>query len=352
MRWAFDYKAAAKFEDVILAEHPEGFGAGGFVHVDGWPISIPAFDKLLATGRCPFLRLELCWDDAHNFTDKHIKIVSDNADLCVPLMKKYPGTDFYIAPVTEHRLNREQWNRFATVAENRLRGLRYQLVNSPLPQGFVHNSLINEYHGVDLKPRGGRCAFSHDGTNAVDSDMEAFKKNYANSEYFMIWNCQMNGNRVLVEHDSNGKPIKIPREKRKFYLSAGNQFDSLVALKRDRGDVKIPKDWIIKSHSDQHFVPPKGRDCKPVIITPAKEKYKEIVFKAKNGQVVATAPYFDTYNEKPSGKIKGHRYYCGDWGYLIAEKARRICGDPVTQIWVNGKRVGRCNLAFRGGSFR
>lgn len=348
MKWGLDYKAAAKFEGVILDEHPQGFGSGGFVYVDGWPIAIPTFDKLLATGRCPWLRLELAWDDNHNFTDRYLDVVSRNAKLARPLLEKYPHIEFYICPVTEHKLDQARWNRFATVADNTLRGLRYQLVNSPMVgSGFVHKTLINEYHGADKKPRGGRCAFSHDGTNAVDSDMEAFKKSYAASEYFMIWNCQMNGNRVLKEEGGN-----LPRAKRKFYLSAGPQFDSLVYLTRDRGDVRAPKDWIIKSHSDQHSVPPAGRDCKPVIITPVREKYKEIVFKAKNGQVVATAPYSGTYNEKPSGKLKGYRYYCSEWGYQIAEKAKRISGSPVVQIWVNGKRVGRCNLAFRAGSFR
>jgi len=352
MKWALDYKAAAKYENVILAEHPENWGAGGFVHVDGWPASIATFDRLLSTGRCPFLRIELAWADDHRFGSNYLKVVQDNARLSRPLLEKYPHIDFYVAPVTEHGLDRQAWNKFASVAENELRGLRYQLVNSPLPQGFVHPDLINEYHGVDLKPRGGRCAFSHDGTNAVDSDMEGFKKNYSKAEYFMIWNCQMNGNRVLQERDANGKPIKIPRAKRKFYLTGPEQIDSFIYLSRDRGDVRIPKDWILKSHGDQHSVPPSGKDCKPVIITPPREKYSEIVFKASNGQVVAVAKYFGTYNEKPSGKLKGHRYYCSEWGYQIAEKARRIQGDPVVQIWVKGKRVGRCNLAFRGGSFR
>lgn len=351
-RWGFDYKAAAKFEDVILAEHPEGFGAGGFVHVDGWPVSIPTFDKLLSSRRCPFLRLELAWADDHRFTDKYLKVVETNARLARPLLEKYPQVDHYISVLTEHELDRASWLKFANVAQNVLSGTRYQLVNSPLPRGFVHDALINEGHGIDLRPRGKRFAFSHDGTNAVDSNMEGYKKTYEGCEYFLIWNSQMNGNRVIQERDENGKPIKIPREKRKFYLSAGPQFDSLVYLTRDCGAVKIPKGWTIKSHSDQHSIPPEGRDCKPVIITPKGEKYDEIVFKAKNGQVVAKAPYAGTYNEKPSMKVIGHRYYCTEWGYQISEKARRIQGDPVVQIWVKGKRVGRCNLAFRGGSFR
>lgn len=162
-----------------------------------------------------------------------------------------------------------------------------------------------------------------------------------------VWNSQFNGNRVIQERDEHGKPIKIPRDKRKFYVSAGNQYDSfLYPALHDRGDVRIPLGWIIKSHSDQHHIPPEGKEQNPVIITPKREKYPEIVFKAKNGQVVDVAKYFGLWEQG------GHRYYCNDWGFILSEKAKRICGDPVVQIWVKGKRVGRCNLAYRGGKFR
>lgn len=353
MKWGLDYKAPAKYEDVILAEHPAGLGGGGFVHVSGWPIAIPAYDHLLATKRCPWLRLELAWADDHRFTDDYIKIAQGNARLSRPLIEKYPAIDFYVVPVTEHVLDRAAWNKFATVTENELRGLRYQLVNSPMNGGFIHDSLINEQHGTDFKPKGKRYAHSYDGKNIVDSDVTKDKLLLKDAEYMMIWNSQFNGNRVIQERDENDKPIKIPRDKRKFYVSAGNQYDSILyPAINDRGDVRIPLGWTLKSHGDQHTIPPTGKDQKPVIITPKNEKYSEIVFKAKNGQVVAVAKYFGTYNEKPSGKVIGHRYYCDDWGFIISEKAKRICGDPVVQIWVKGKRVGRCNLAFRGGNFR
>jgi hypothetical protein len=352
MKWGLDYKAAAKYEQVILDEHPQGWGAGGFVWVDGWPSSISTFDKLLATGRCPWLRLELAWADDHRFTDKYLKIVEDNAKLSRPLLEKYPQVEFFISPVTEHTLDRAAWNRFAAVADNVLRGTRYQLVNSPMRGGFVHDRLINEYHGADVRPRGGRYSFSHDGVNAVDTDMEGFKKSFAKAEYFMIWNSQMNGNRVLQEVDAKGRPFRVPRDKRKFYLTGPEQIDSFIYLSTDRGDVRIPAGWTLKSHGDQHYMPPRGKDQKPVIITPVREKYSEIVFRTRNGQVVARAPYFGTFNDKKTGRVIGHRYYCTEWGYQIAEKARRIHGVPIVQIWVNGKRVGRCNLAFRGGTFR
>jgi hypothetical protein len=353
MKWLIDYKAAPKYGNVILAEHPEGIGSGGFVHVDGWPIAIPTYDDLLATKRSPFCRLELAWDDNHRFGDDFVRLVQNNAKLSRPLLEKYPHIDFYVAPVTEHRLDKRSWDKFATVTENELRGLRYQLVNSPLREGFIHDSLINEQHGTDFKPRGKRFAHSYDGDNIVDSDVTKDKLLLKNAEYMSVWNSQFNGNRVIQERDEQGKPVKIPRDKRKFYVSAGSQYDSFLYVAiNDRGDIRLPLGWTLKSHGDQHSVPPQGKDQKPVIITPKNEKYDQIVFKAKNGQVIDVAKYFGPLNEKPNGKLIGHRYYCTDWGFILSEKAKRISGDPVVEIWVKGKRVGRCNLAFRSGTFR
>lgn len=73
---------------------------------------------------------------------------------------------------------------------------------------------------------------------------------------------------------------------------------------------------------------------------------KQISIKARNGQVVGTMTYYGSYTD---GR---RRYYANDWGYLIADKAKRIQGDKLCEVWANGKKVGVINPAFRDGEFR
>ena len=122
------------------------------------------------------------------------------------------------------------------------------------------------------------------------------------------------------------------------------QIDSWIYLSKDKGETKLPKGWIYKSHSDQHTTPPSGKDQKPVWISPVKAS--EIILRASNGQVIDKAKYFGTFQGG------GYRYYHADWGYLLAEKAVRIQGGPVCDVVINGKVVGRVNPAFRDNLYR
>ena len=100
----------------------------------------------------------------------------------------------------------------------------------------------------------------------------------------------------------------------------------------------------MKSHGDQHTIPPSGKDQKPVYIFA--EKVKELILKAQNGAVVDVAKYFGTFEGG------GHRYYFSQWGFELAQKAMRISGSPVCKLFKGSKEVGTINPAFREGSFR
>ena len=152
----------------------------------------------------------------------------------------------------------------------------------------------------------------------------------------MIWNSQCNGRRNLED--------KTPRKDRKYWPTP-KQIDSWVYLTtHSKGATKIPKGWIFKSHSDQHTVPPSGRDQKPVWVK--LPKFRVIEVKARNGAVIDRAPYFGTF----AGG--GHRYYHSDWGYALTEKAKRIQGDGLCDVFADGKKVGQINLAYRDGVYR
>lgn len=218
-------------------------------------------------------------------------------------------------------------------------------MNSPnTNKGFVSKTILNEYHH-ESKPRGGRYSFSCDGANIVDIDVTSALRNFSQSEYWGIWNSQMNGNRKMFKPgEKRGEKDFIDRAKR-IYWPVAKQLDSWIHLVRNiKGDTRIPKGWLPKSHGDQHSYPPKGKDQKLLFIIP--QKIKEIVLKARNGQVVGTAKYYGVFNGG------GHRYYFEEWGYDLANKAKRIQGDALCDIYYEGKKVGVVNPAFRDGSYR
>lgn len=322
MRFGIDYLGGARYESTVLKYHPKGFGAGIFSQVDGFGDGLKVIDKLLAKGNCPFVRTQLMWKDNHSFTNKDYGHVKKEAQRVRKLIAKYPHVQFYVSPVCEHRLNEKDWNKFADIVKEELQGLNYVLVNSPEKTTKFKNA-INEFH----HQKGGD-AFSYDGANAFDSNVQADKEAYSNSVYFMFWNCQFNGKKKLDE--------KIPRPQRKAW-PVKEHIESCVALAKDKGAVKIPAKWLLKSHSDQHTDKPAGKDCKPVWIIPSKNS--EIVIKDSSGKVVAVAKYYGPFQ---SG---GHRYYHSDWGYKIAK-------GRVLDVFLNGKKVGTINLAFREGGYR
>ncbi len=332
MNYGLDYLGGAKFKSLAIAEHPRDWAAGVFSYVDGFGDALPLVEELAKLGT-PIIRVHLMWRDDHNFTSKDLPFVLKEAKRLKPIIEKYPNVKWYVSPVCEHRLNEKQWLEFANAVTKIVNA---NLVNTPeVGKGFVSKNFLNEYHGADSRPRGGRCAFSFDGKNCVDADVEAYKKNYKDAEYFMFWNCQINGRLKLED--------KTPRPQRKAY-PISRQIDSWIQLSKDKGATKLPKGWLFKSHSDQHTTPPSGKDQKPVWISPTKAA--EIILKTRNGQIVDKAKYYGTFQGG------GFRYYCSDWGYLIADKAKRIQGDSLCDVFVNNKKIGVVNPAFREGIYR
>lgn len=357
MNYGLDYLGGAKFKQVILEEHPSGWGAGFFTKVyedDSYKRVVwdaySAINELAATGRAPFMRLAFAWCNDHNFKKSFInKHVREEAKRFKAVFAAYKNIKFYISLVHEHRLNEREWNDLANIVKEELQGIsNYELVNTPeTRKGFVSKTLLNEYHGADTSPRGGRCAFSHDGVNAVDTNMQEYKKNYSRAEYFFIWNCQMNGRRKADD--------TTPRKDRKHY-PVNKHIDSFIYLHTDPGAYKFPRDCIGKSHGDQSEknAKPQGKDCKPVFLAELKSNIKpnRITLKTRNGQTVATSTPRASWDDEKNRKQLGWRYYMPEWGYEIAEKARRIQGDPVCDIFADGKKIGTWNPGFRAGKFR
>lgn len=328
MKYGIDFLGGARYQKTVLAEQPRAYGFGGFLEVDGFGAMYDLIKGLDAFG-LPFIRAHVMWKDDHNFSQGDVKIVETRAKKLASLKLK---TKLYVSPCCENRLDAGKFEPFANAVRKHLPSAI--IVNCPVKgSGHRSNKYLNEFHGSDPRAKAGD-GFSFDGENIVDSDVEKYKAK--GFEYFMIWNSQCNGRRNLED--------KTPRKDRKFWPTS-KQIDSWVYLTtHSKGATKIPRDWIFKSHSDQHTVPPSGKDQKPVWVK--LPKFKAIEVKARNGALIDKAPYFGTF----AGG--GHRYYHSDWGYALTDKAIRIQGDGLCDVFADGKKVGQITLAFRDGSYR
>ena len=331
MMYGLDQLGAAKYADLVVREHPENFAFGCFYDTFGNALSV--IERVAQTGRCPLIRVQLMWDDNHNFTVDDIQTAARKAQNIQKLAVKYPSVKFQVSPFCEHRLRLPFLNNLA--AKIKVAAPACEYVNSPIPGGDIMPEEVNEFHGVEKKPR--RCKkyqFSFDGTSAEDSDVEAYKANYKDAKAFFLWSPRFNGR--WEDND------KTPRPQRKGWPDS-NFIDSIIYLSHPRGSCKLAANHLLKSHSEN-----KGngdpRAEKPVYICPVKARSIELV--ASNGQVVASLRYFGTYTD---GRF---RYYASEMGYQIAEKCKRIQGDPLTQVRINGKIFGIVNCGFRFGSFR
>lgn len=329
-----DYLGGAKYGKAIIEAHPKGFAAGFFTNVDGFGDSLPVVSRLLDTGRCPCIRLHLCWDDNHQYADKFERIRKE-AKRVAPLIKKYPHIAWYISGACEHLLNKAQAEKLANLVLAELPpGVIY--VNTGHAMIDVAENKINEVHLDDngaLKAPKGRYNFSYDGQPCTDFrplNCQQIKDRFANSEIFFFWDARFNGNWEWG--------IKVPRPQRKGWADA-RFITSVSFLGSDMGKCKLQKNTLGKSHSEN-----KGtgdpRAEKPVFITPVAAKELSL-FAA--GVKVATLPYYAPYLNNT------RRYYAKDWGFQIAMKAMKLSGSGLCEVRANKKVIGYWNPAFRFG---
>lgn len=339
MKFGIDALGGARYRDTCLKNHPVGFGFGIFSFVDGFGDGLPTLDVILKRNLAPWARVHLAWKDGHDFKESDIKFVAHEAKRLRSIILKYPDVQFYVSPICEHKADSKLWWKFANAVKKELAGCKYTLVNTSI-NGLVVNDegVINERHGQG--PKGKRTAFSYDGDNAFDSDVETDKNafNAAGAEYFFLWNCQFNLRKKLDD--------KTPRAKRKC-IPVKEQFQSLAVLAEPKGPTQsLVKGLIYKSHSDQHDDKPQGKDQKPVIITPMDIDPPRVQF-MRGTNVVLKSTERQPYNEKKpdgsNGKQIGWRYYFLKWGYQIAD-------DPL-ELWGKGK-LAILNPAYRDFKFR
>lgn len=330
--WGLDYLGGAKFGDLLVREHPEGWASGFFANTFGnaWPV----IERLLATGRCPRVRIHAVWDDRHQYQPKeHDPIITRELRRANALKAKFPTIDVQFSPFCEHNIRGAQLVQLFTKVGNSAQGLT--LVNSVYQGDTLPGDVVNEVHGTHKKPRGA-YNYSFDGLSAVDANTQKIKEQYCDAQTFYFWVPQFN-----LRKNTNDT---TPRPQRKAVPTSA-LIDSVIYLHRDKGETKLDRKHLWKSHADQHEVPiPEQRAHKPVFISPVDARRIELV--ADNGQVVAVM-------QRTSNFTDGRPLYrLPEMGYQVAEKARRIHGKPTVKLVANGKVIGVVNPAFRENAYR
>jgi hypothetical protein len=325
--YGLDYLGGAKYADVIMREHPDGWAAGFFLSEFG--DARPVIKKLLATGRCPVVRIQILWTNHTYDPARHDAKILAGIRECNKIKAAFPNVDVQVSPVCEHNIKGSQLRSLFSRCAQTAQGLT--LVNNPWQGDTLPG--VNETHNAE-RAMSGRYNFSFDGVACVDSDTEKIKAIHSSAETFFFWDARFNG-----KWESNEK---TPIAQRKGWPDS-KLIDSIIYLKNAKGGVKLPKGWLWKSHSENKGTGD-ARAEKPVCIAPVKASRLELV--AGSGQVIGTLRYYGAYSD---GRF---RYYSDEWGYQLADKAKRIQGHPIVSVRAGRKIYGTINPAFRENEWR
>lgn len=319
MPYGQDTLGAAKYPQVAIKNADSSQGSGHFSNTFG--DIVPVLRGEIAK-HVPFIRVHLMWRDRHDFSIKDFPAIVKEAKRLCPLINQNPQIHWYLSGACEHNLNQSNARLLAQQVLSACPQVIY--VNTPMGnKGAVLPEYINEYHGAEARPRSPKYAFSFDGSSAEDSDVTAIKARFPNAEYFMIWGPRYNG-----RWESNDS---TPRPNRKGWPDTP-YIESLEYLATDKGPTSLPRNYLWKSHAENHGPNDKKAEH-PVAIIPIKTKAIEL---KRGNTVVERMPYYGPYAD---GR---HRYYSIRYGYQTGK----------VDLWVNNKRVGNINAGFREGGYR
>lgn len=336
--FGIDYLGGARYPDVVVENHPEGFACGFLWEVDGFGSAKKAVNQLLKSGKCTKIRIHLSWKDSHNFTESDIPEAERKTQEVMATIGKFPRVQFYISPWLEHKANLQLIQKLKrTVKKYFTPQVKY--VNSFISGGAYLPNEINEIHHSFNVPRGDYI-YSDDGVTALDSDVSKINITHKNALIRYLWDSSLNLKYATDEI--------IRREDRKL-IPPAKLIQSLALMAQDKGDTSLPAKELYKAYGEAEpengdHSKPISRSWKPLFILT--EKASEVVLKVK-GQIVATFSYSKPYLE-PNRYI----YRSNEWGIDIAERVRKITGENLANVWVNDKRIGKINLLFRENFYR
>lgn len=336
--FGIDYLGGATYGDVILNNHPKGWGAGFFLNTFGSAWNV--IKKLAQTGNCPLIRVHAVWDDLHQLRGGHMDCIKKELKRCCTVSKTYPSVKFEFSPFCEHNFTSQQSDEVFTTCKKIIKKQKanIKLVNCVWQGKFIldDEDIINECHGNHKKPKRGAYNYSFDGLDAYNANTQLIKDYYNDAQTFFFWTISLN-----LKRDEDER-ITVAKRIERSYRPQGVHIHALEALAKNKGKDNVPSSWIIK---------PMSEDCsdlksnKLLVLMPQKSDNVKLIRNNANNTVIETLKRFDP----PVGSL--YRYYASKAGYEFVKK--NLC-----KIMFNGKiqKSGSAeivfNPSFRAGTYR
>lgn len=332
MKPGMSYLGGAKYPDLILKEHPTGYAARTFYSLFG--PTMPLARKLLETQRCPLWSSQIIYEKNHTYIpEKHDPLIRAAIKELNKLKLRFPDKEIEASPFCEHEIRGAKLQHLINLCQNTGRGITF--VNNPEPgKGDLVPNMRNEIHSL-MRKLPGVYDFDYDGLSCVDSNVQEFKDFHSSANLFWYWDSTFNGKK----NDKETTPIP----ERTHYPSS-KRIDSIIYYKNLKGDTKLDKGVLYKSHSEWQ-APPDARSEHPMVMM--KPKVDAVLLVARNGQIIDTLKRYKT--PFTDGRW---RYYATRWGFELADKAMRIQGSAIVRVMANGKSPGTINLGYRENEYR
>jgi len=287
--------------------------------------------ELARSKKHPLIRVQGIWQNSHVFTqadaDKAVRI-----GMKVNAIAKKAQCIIYYSPFCEHR----QSKKFMEELFGRLKihSSQLVLVNSPISGGSyidTDTTTINElHHNSRASGNLGKYGFSFDGLHCFDADMEKFKKDNKNAEYFFIWALH---NNLTISHK-----LKKPIKDRKYKFDS-KMAKSQVSLLSDKLQSKVPKNFIWKSHAEQHHDIDE-RANKPVVLYSTKGTLEL----RAGGEIIAKSLY--------GGKHESyHVYRFNKWGFQYFKQSEKLGASGIVEVLLNKEVIATLDPRFRHGTY-
>lgn len=330
---------AAQFTKLMIDNWPVGQACDVFTQTFG--DAYPFVSMLAKSGKCPRIELSLLFKGKvpgrPTYPTNLFPGIVKECKRFVPLMRAYPNIIWDVCGMTEHNSGASQAQQLCNMILNVVPPTVNYANNPQQGSGALIPSgprVLNEVHGAHATPVGGRMIFNFDGNSAYNFNVTQLKATFAAAEVFYIWCCRYNGK----YEDDEATPIA----NRTGWATKADIL-GCVALCSPEGPTNLPSNWLYKSHAENNG---NGdpRAEKGLFIIPKRTNKMDI--RTRSGKIVGTFNYYGPFVDGRS------RYYSQEYGYVMADRAKNIQGDPLCDVWVGGKKYGVINPSFRIGSFQ